>query len=241
MVVQRLLEVQYEIQSALMNSAALDALGPVFEARRPDVPVFQCATADFQPITGFNIHRGCLALVRRPAPKGWRDAVGASRLVVALEAVTNADNVGGVFRNAAAFGAGAVLLSPSCCDPLYRKAVSTSMGAVFQVPFARVESWLETLNELRALGFIVAALSPRATTSVAAFAEASALERVVLVVGSEGPGVDEATLHAVDTGIAIPMRDTVDSLNLAVATGIALARCAEAVIGRRAIEMPPGL
>jgi tRNA G18 (ribose-2'-O)-methylase SpoU len=231
-VVRRVLETGYVLQSALMNGAALDALGATMQALAPDVPLYRCATADFQQITGFNIHRGCLALVHRPPSRSWGEAVGTTRLVVALERVANADNVGSVFRNAAAFGAGAVLLDPRCCDPLYRKAVRTSMGAVLQVPYARVESWLQMLAELRALGFILAALSPRAPLSLAAFAESTSHQRVALIVGTEGAGLDEATLQVVDARVGIPMRESVDSLNLAVATGIALARCAEAAIGR---------
>lgn len=227
-VVQRVLEAGYTVESALMNGASVATLRPVLETAAPGIPVFQCETAAFSAITGFNIHRGCLALVRRPAPLHWRTAVAASRLVVVLEAVTNADNVGSVFRNAAAFGARTVLLSPTCCDPLYRKAVRTSMGAVLTVPFARVDPWPQRLGELRDLGFVVAALSPRATLTVAAFAEASAGQRVALLVGTEGVGLSEAALATADMHVGIPVQSSVDSLNLAVATGIALARCAEA-------------
>jgi tRNA G18 (ribose-2'-O)-methylase SpoU len=228
LVVERVLEARYQVESALMNDASVAALGPAFEAVAPDVPVFHCRNAAFEAITGFNIHRGCLALVRRPAPLQWREAIGTSRLVVVLEAVTNADNVGGVFRNAAAFGAGSVLLSPTCCDPLYRKSVRTSMGAVLTVPFARVDPWPDGLSDLREQGFVVAALSPRAPLTVAAFADATAGQRVALVVGTEGVGLSDAALAIVDTRIGIPIHGSVDSLNLAVATGIALARCAEA-------------
>ena len=129
LVVQRVLEsARYEVVSAMVNRASLDALEPLFDSRAPDVPVYCVDTGAFEQITGFNIHRGCLALVRRPAALDWREAVGNSRLIVVLEGVTNADNVGGVFRNAAAFGADAVVLSSSCCDPLYRKAIRTSMA-----------------------------------------------------------------------------------------------------------------
>src|SRR5687768_2676823 len=114
-------------------------------------------------IAGFNIHRGCLAIGERSAPSGWRDVIeqipnSKSQIpttIVVLERLANADNVGGVFRSAAAFGAAAVLLDPVSTDPLYRKAIRTSMGAALEVPFARAEPWPEVLTELRQLGFAV--------------------------------------------------------------------------------------
>ena len=100
-----------------------------------------CETPDFLGITGFNLHRGCLALVERPAAIAPCQILRDARTIVVLEGVANADNVGGVFRNVAAFGADGVLLSPTCCDPFYRKAIRTSMGATLRVPFARIDDW----------------------------------------------------------------------------------------------------
>ena len=105
------------------------------------MPIYVCDAADFLGITGHHIHRGCLALVERPPALSIDAVIDNARLVVVLEAVGNADNVGGVFRNAAAFDAGGVILSPTCCDPLYRKAIRTSMGAALRVPFARAIDW----------------------------------------------------------------------------------------------------
>jgi tRNA G18 (ribose-2'-O)-methylase SpoU len=229
LVVERVIETgRYEIVSALLNDASLAALLPLFESRAPGVPLFRMDARGFEQFTGFNIHRGCLALVRRPAPLDWRQAVGRSRVIVALEAVTNADNVGGVFRNAAAFGAGAVLLSPTSCDPLYRKAVRTSMGAVMNVPFARLDSWPGELVELSGLGFCVAALTPsRPSVTLEEFAISRSGKPLVLVVGSEGPGLTPEACACAGTAVRIPMADGVDSLNLVVATGIALARLSE--------------
>jgi tRNA G18 (ribose-2'-O)-methylase SpoU len=148
----------------------------------------------------------------------------AATLVV-MEAIANADNVGGVFRNAAAFGAGGVLLSPTCCDPLYRKAIRTSMGAALQVPFARVEDagWPGVLAHLRRAGFTIVALTPREGSEILdAFSARPRPGKLALVVGSEGPGLTPAVESAADARVRIPISDDVDSLNVAVATGIAL-------------------
>lgn len=226
LVVERVLrDGRCQVESLLVNAASLDALGPALASAAEDLTVFECPTPVFESITGFNIHRGCLALVRRPALLPWRAVVGACRLVVVLEGVTNADNVGGVFRNAAAFGAGAVLLSPTCCDPLYRKAIRTSMGAVLRVPFARVEPWPDGLAELRGEGFTLAALSPREpSVTLDEFAASRGRGRIALLVGTEGPGLSEAAERAADVRVRVPISSDVDSLNLAVATGIALHR-----------------
>jgi tRNA G18 (ribose-2'-O)-methylase SpoU len=193
LVVERVLaDPRCTLDSVLLNAAALEALRPAIQSAAPDATVFECPTAAFEAITGFDIHRGCLALVRRPPALRWQDAVGASSLVVVLEGVTNADNVGGVFRNAAAFGAGAVLLSPTCCDPLYRKSIRTSMAHVLRVPFARLEPWPGALRDVRAAGFTLAGLSPRESSmTLDAFAMAHAADRVALLVGAEGPGLSE--------------------------------------------------
>ena len=166
LVVERVLgDPRYTVESLLLNQAAFNALQPALTSLQGDhsgTPVFVCDTSVFEPLTGYNIHRGCLALVRRPPAANWRGLVATARLVVVLEGVTDADNVGSVFRNAAAFGADAVLLSPSTCDPLYRKAMRTSMGSALRVPFARVEPWPQSIEFLRESQFAVVALSPNA-------------------------------------------------------------------------------
>ncbi len=234
LVVERVLRSgRYRLVSALMNAASVSALGPLLDAVAPDVPVFRIGTSAFESITGYNMHRGCLALVNRPATMTWEEAVGDSRLVVVLEGITDADNVGGVFRNAAAFGAGAVLLSPTCCDPLYRKAVRTSMGAVLTVPFARVEPWADELPRLRAAGFAVVALTPNEPAiRLDAFVRTAAAPRVALMAGTEGAGLTTAAEAAAEYRVRIPIRDRVDSLNVSVAVAVALSwldrdRCAD--------------
>src|SRR3954469_8414213 len=120
---------RYRVQSILVNDAALRDLEAVFSSVGADVPILAGDAKELAAIAGYDVHRGCLALVRRPAPSSVDSVVAAATLLVVIEEVANADNIGGIFRNAAAFGADGVLLSPGCCDPLYRKAIRTSMGA----------------------------------------------------------------------------------------------------------------
>ena len=181
--------------------------------------------APFRAVTGFEIHRGCLALAERPAALAPCEILRDARTIVILEGVTNADNVGGVFRNVAAFGADAVMLSPTCCDPLYRKAIRTSMAATLRVPFATITDWPSGLSDVRATGFTLVALTPRRTSqTIDAFLEPGRPLRVALLVGTEGAGLSELAEGAADARVRIPTTTMVDSLNLAVATGIVLAR-----------------
>jgi tRNA G18 (ribose-2'-O)-methylase SpoU len=224
-VVERVLaDRRYLVDSLLLNAASVEALRPSLVARGVDL-VFECPAAAFERITGINIHRGCLAMVRRLPALTWQEAAADARVLLVLEAVTNADNVGGVFRNAAAFGADAVLLSPTCCDPLYRKAIRTSAGASLRVRFGRLEPWPQALGRLRDAGFTLVALSPRQSSSTLdQFVRAHGADRIALLVGTEGPGLSAAAMDMADLRVRVPIRADVDSLNLAVATGIALSR-----------------
>jgi tRNA G18 (ribose-2'-O)-methylase SpoU len=151
--------------------------------------------------------------------------IASAQTMIVLEGVSNADNVGGVFRNAAAFGAGGVLLSPTCCDPLYRKAIRTSMGSSLRVPFTRAgdQDWPGVLTRVRAAGFTIVALTPREPAeTLDAFAARPRASRVALMVGTEGAGLTPAVEATADHRVRIPIGDRVDSLNLAVAVGIAL-------------------
>jgi tRNA G18 (ribose-2'-O)-methylase SpoU len=226
LVVQRLVEDgRYRIRSLLLSEAAHAALSSTVERLSRDVPVLVCRAEAFSSITGYNIHRGCLALVERPPAARVDEVLSGAQTVVVLEAVTNADNVGGVFRNAAAFGAEAVLLSPTCCDPLYRKAIRTSMGATLRVPFSRLEPWPGAIATLRRHGFAVVALTPREPArTIDAMASAGRPERIALLLGTEGAGLSAAAESAADQRVRIPIGPEVDSLNLAVAAGIALSR-----------------
>jgi tRNA G18 (ribose-2'-O)-methylase SpoU len=224
-VVRRVLEdPRYRVRSLLLNEAAHRDLAPLLE-QHATLPTFVCETGDFRTITGFNLHRGCLALVERPAPLAIGEVLASARLIVILEAVANADNVGGVFRNVAAFGADAVVLSPDSCDPLYRKAIRTSMAAVLRVPFVRSGDWSADLQRIRDAGFTLVALTPRETAKpIDAFAARPGDSKLALALGAEGAGLSEAVTAAADAFVRIPITDRVDSLNVAVAAGIALHR-----------------
>ena len=197
-------------------------------------PVYMCDAADFLGITGHDIHRGCLALVERPPARTVggllstveeRAAVGSRATFVVLEGITNADNVGGVFRNAAAFGADAVVLSSTCCDPLYRKAIRTSMAATLRVPYARAERWPGDLDRLRGHGFSIVALTPREPSiTLDELAQGPRPPKIAWLVGTEGEGLTAAAASLADHHVRIPIAPDVDSLNLAVAVGIALYR-----------------
>lgn len=218
---------RYVVRSALVNGAAYESLKPELDRLAQRAPVYVCGLRDFPDIAGHQIHRGCLALVERPVERSVESLLDGARRIVVLEGVTNADNVGGVFRNAAAFAADAVLLSPATCDPLYRKAIRTSMAATLRIPFARVDAWPSGLQALRASGFVVAALTPRApAVNLDTFAR-TAPSKLALVVGTEGEGLSDAVESAADVRVRIPIVRDVDSLNLAVAVGIALYRLAQ--------------
>ena len=228
LVVRRVIDDRLTLQSVLMNETNYRALADTLAGVPPDVPMFVCDTHDFQDITGFNLHRGCLARVERPAAAAACEIFRNARTLVVLEGVTNADNVGGIFRNAAAFGVDAVLLSPTCCDPLYRKAIRTSMGATIRVPFARLNDWPTSLADVRATGFTLVALTPRQSSmTLDQFADSERPARVALLLGTEGDGLSEAAMSTADLSITIPMSGLVDSLNLAVACGIALSRLSD--------------
>jgi tRNA G18 (ribose-2'-O)-methylase SpoU len=222
---------RYIVRSLLLNDAAYRALGSAIERLDPAVAVYLVPARDFAEITGVNIHRGCLALVERPPALAPAELLDTARTIVVLEAVANADNIGSVFRNAFALGGDGVLLSPTCCDPFYRKAVRTSMGATLSVPFARVDEWPDGLDALEARGFTVAALTPHGPAmTLDAFAAARPPGRVALVFGSEGMGLTASAAGRATQMVRIPMRDGVDSLNVAAAAAIALHRLGTAAI-----------
>jgi tRNA G18 (ribose-2'-O)-methylase SpoU len=173
-------------------------------------------------ITGFNIHRGCLALGERRAPSDWRELAAGCRRVIILERLGNADNVGSIFRSAAAFGVDGVLLGPACADPLYRKAIRTSMGAALAIPFAHAEPWPAALAHLREDGWAVLGLSPGATQTLQSVSSELRGRRTALVVGHEGEGLTAEALAACGADARIPMAVGTDSLNAATATAIAL-------------------
>jgi tRNA G18 (ribose-2'-O)-methylase SpoU len=220
--VERLLEDgRFDVASVAVTATAANALAAVL-ARHATIPVHVCEPSVLEAITGFDFHRGCLALARRPAvARPLAEFAAASRLL-ALEAVGNPDNVGGLFRVALALGAEGVLLDGATGDPLYRKAIRTSMAATLRVPFTRVERWPVALDELKARGFQVAALTPDASAVALDDYRVDAGRGLILLLGSEGPGLQPATMDYADVRLRIAVDARADSLNVVVAAGIAL-------------------
>jgi tRNA G18 (ribose-2'-O)-methylase SpoU len=222
MVVRRLLASPTIVtRSVLVTPPALAALTDVLD-NKANLTVFSVPQVVLNQVAGFNIHRGCLALAERPAPRTWQDvAEGATRLVV-LEQVGDADNIGSAFRCAAAFGAG-ILLGPSYADPFYRKAIRTSMAATLAVPFAHAQPWPDVLTALGGDGWDVIGLTPRADEPPLWEAAAGARRaRTALVFGHEGDGLSASALQACTHLARIPMAPGVDSLNVGVSIGVAL-------------------
>ena len=224
LVVERLLALnRFDVHSILLSRAAHASLGEAVS--RAAAPVLVCADAShLATITGYNFHRGCLALVTRP-PSLTPAELFSCRRILALESVGNPDNVGGLFRTAAALGVDGVLLDPRSADPFYRKAIRTSMGAVLRIPFARAEEWRATLAAFRDRGFKVIALTPSAAAvDLSEVPPLAPDDPVMVMVGAEGPGLDPASLEEADVRVRISIDDAVDSLNVVVAAGIALDR-----------------
>lgn len=207
--------------SLLLAEKRLAKLEPLIAGLAPDVPVYLAPQAVMDAVVGFPIHRGVLALARRAEPLKPAALLAAqptAALVLALVGISNHDNMGGLFRNAAAFGAGAVLLDGESCDPLYRKAIRVSVGSAVTTPFARLGPGEDLVGLLASHGFEPLALSPRAQT---ALADLPRLARAAVIVGPEGPGLPDDLL-ARCRGVAIPMASGVDSLNVGVAAALAL-------------------
>ncbi|HEY7653852.1 MAG TPA: RNA methyltransferase [Methylomirabilota bacterium] len=229
LVIRRLLEAsRFRTRSLLSTRRALDDLLDLLSARGAP-RVYEVSTETIRAIVGFKFHRGCLALGERGPSTAARELVAPAgpRIVVALDELADPDNVGAVFRNAAAFGAAGVLLSPGCADPLYRKAIRVSMGATLSTPFARAE-WADGLAALRGAGYTLVALTPDpgAHTIDAVVARGVPSRRLALIVGAEGAGLSQESRAAADLQVRIPMAPSADSLNVATACGIALHRLA---------------
>ena len=223
LVVQRLAgERRFSVQSVLLTPAAHASLGGALASL--SAPVYLCSQQILSTLTGFNFHRGCLALAHRGDPLVPVDALAGSRLVVALEGVANPDNIGGIFRNALALGADGVILDQTTGDPLYRKAIRTSMGATLHVPFARMDNWPAGLVQFREAGFTVVALTPATdAVDINELAASRPTGPLMLLAGHEGHGLTGAAIAASDVRCRIPVDPRSDSLNVAVAVGIALA------------------
>jgi len=225
-VIRRALGAGHRPRSLLMAEKWLAGLGDVL-AVVGDVPVYVGEPDVLEAITGFHLHRGALAAMHRPPLAsvrdlltGARDGAGARRVAV-LEDIVDHTNVGAVFRSAAALGVDAVLVTPRCADPLYRRSVRVSMGTVFQVPWTRLETWPDGLDLLRAEGFVTAALALSEESVSLDELAADPPERLAMILGTEGDGLGARTVAGSDVVVRIPMAGGVDSLNVAAASAVA--------------------
>jgi tRNA G18 (ribose-2'-O)-methylase SpoU len=246
-VVRRLLSAgRYRVRSALVTPPALHALGDALAAA--GVPTYLVRQDIVEAVVGMEFHHGCLAAGERgaePTAEAVLAEARSDRLVV-LEGLGDASNVGALFRNALAFGVGAVFLAPGTADPLYRKAIRVSSGATVALPFARLADWPRDLERLRDAGYTVLALTPRAeAVDIGELGAGRPLPaRVALLVGTEGRGLSAEALAAADLQVRIPMAPEMDSLNVAAAGAVALhwlSRITTAQVrgdGRRGSEEP---
>ncbi|WP_067429872.1 TrmH family RNA methyltransferase [Nocardioides jensenii] len=217
-VIRRAVEAGYAARSFLMAPKWLDGLGDVLG--HSDAPCFVMGERAAEEVTGFHVHRGALAsLHRKPLPT--IDAVLAqARSVLVLEDIVDHTNVGAIFRSGAALGFDAVLLAPRCADPLYRRSIKVGMGAVFTTPWTRLDDWYDALPSLSARGFTTVALT-LADDATPIEDAVSGQEKVALVLGGEGHGLSTRWEQSADRRAIIPMREGIDSLNVAAASAVA--------------------
>ncbi|GAA1508849.1 tRNA G18 (ribose-2'-O)-methylase SpoU [Agromyces terreus] len=219
-VITRAIRAGHRPRSVLMEEKWLPGLEA--ELAPFDVPVHLADAAQLEAITGYRVHRGALAAFERPVLPDPATLLADARRVVVLEDIVDHTNVGAIFRSVAALGADAVLVSPRCADPLYRRSVRVSMGTVFQVPWTRLPEWPEATALLHAAGFPIAALALSEDSIGLRELADEAPERLALVFGAEGDGLSRTALEAADRIVRIPMAHGVDSLNVAAAAAVVL-------------------
>jgi tRNA G18 (ribose-2'-O)-methylase SpoU len=219
-VIGRALRAGHRPRSVLTSARWLPDLEPMLVAH--DITVHVGEAELLEQLTGYHLHRGALAAMHRPELPSVTDVLRDARRVVIVEDVMDHTNVGAIFRSVAGLGADAVLVTPRCADPLYRRSVRVSMGTVLQVPWTRLPEWNEAVPVLHAAGFTIAALAlADEAVGLRDFAT-NAPERVAIVVGAEGDGLSRTALEAADVVVTIPMAHGVDSLNVAAASAVAL-------------------
>ena len=220
--VRELLRSDCRVRSVLVTPARRDAMADALEG--VDAPVYVGDHAVLKAVTGFDLHRGAVASADRPRSPSVSDLVATAHSVAVLEGISDHENLGVLFRNAAALGVDAVVVDPTCCDPLYRRTVRVSMGHVLTVPWTRADRWPEALDDVRAAGFTVVALTPDASAD--AIDEVVPPDRPAVLLGTESSGLSAAALDRADRRVRIAMADGVDSLNVAAAAAIAFHRLA---------------
>ena len=215
----RLLASGRRVRSVLVDHLRLDALGDRLAVL--DAPVFVADQPTLRSIAGFPVHRGVLAAADRWALPDPEDVLAGAERIAILEDINDHENLGVIFRSAGSLGVDAVLLSPRCCDPLYRRSVRVSMGHVLAVPWTRLEPWPEELGAVTAAGFTLVAFTPAADAEPLPRWSATPGERVAVLLGAEGPGLSPAAQTAAHRRVTIPMRQPDDSLNVGSAAAIA--------------------
>ena len=225
-VIGRALDAGYEPVSLLMEPRHIDGQGRDIIARCEGIPVYTASREILEGLTGYALTRGVLCAMRRPPLPSVEDVCANARRVAVLEGIVDSTNIGAIFRSAAALNIDAVLVTPTCGDPLYRRAVRVSMGTVFQVPWTRIGSepseWPEPgLERLRKLGFQTAAMALRDDSVSIDDPRLAAEEKLAIVLGTEGDGLAERTIAECDYTVRIPMAHQVDSLNVAAASAVA--------------------
>ena len=225
-VIRRAIEAGHRPRSFLMAPKWLPDMDDVLRASHAgvhgEVPVFTADDAVLRRITGFTLHRGALAAMHRPALPSVPDVLADARLVVVCEDIVDHTNVGAIFRSVAGMGADAVLVTPRCADPLYRRSVRVSMGSVLQVPWTRLPEWPLGADVFREAGFTVAAMALGPDAVALGDFAAQRPDRVALVLGTEGDGLSRAALDSADVRVQIPMQGGIDSLNVAAAAAVAI-------------------
>ncbi|MEU5975483.1 RNA methyltransferase [Streptomyces sp. NPDC047315] len=218
-VIRRAKDAGYEMRSMLLSAKWVDVMKDVID--EIPAPVYAVSPELAERVTGYHVHRGALASMQRKPLPSAAELLTATRKVVVMESVNDHTNIGAIFRSAAALGMDAVLLSPDCADPLYRRSVKVSMGAVFSVPYARLDAWPRGLETVREAGFTLLALTPDEKATAIDEAGPHRLDRVALMLGAEGDGLSTQALVAADEWVRIPMAHGVDSLNVGAAAAVA--------------------
>jgi tRNA G18 (ribose-2'-O)-methylase SpoU len=221
-VIARALRAGHRPRSVLTIEKWLPEIEQLFADQDDDLPVYVGSAELLEQLTGFNLHRGALASMHRPALRSVEDVVAGARRIIVLEDIVDHTNIGAIFRSVAGLGADAVLITPRCADPLYRRSVRVSMGTVLQIPWTRLPEWPDGRDVLKGLGFSLAALALSSDALTLEEYAANPPEKIALVVGTEGDGLSTAALAAADTVVTIPMKHGVDSLNVASASAVAL-------------------
>jgi tRNA G18 (ribose-2'-O)-methylase SpoU len=229
LVLRQLAESRYQAESLLVIEARLTGIEPELKRLADETPVYAVSREIMEQICGFDMHRGILCAARRGIDRTAEEVMDAAAVLVVLEDLSNHDNVGGIFRSAAALAGPdrvGVLLSPRCCDPLYRKAIRVSMGWALRVPFATIDPWPQGIARLHERGWTTLAMTPgEGSVPIGQIErEPGTIAKRAILIGAEGPGLSDATLAVATRKVRIPIHPAVDSLNAMVSASIAIER-----------------